>query len=175
MGVIFKILLVLVGLAAVVFAIGLGLPRNHRATSRILLEKPPEAVWAIVSDPTSLLGTWSELKSARRTSDGRGREVWEQNAGGFDMRLIVERSEAPSRLVTRIDAAEDAAFGGTWTYAITPSGANTVLTITEDGYVGNPFFRVMMAIMGKYRTIDGYLKAVAEKLEDVARPDHVRE
>ena len=174
MGVILKILLVLVGLAAVVFAIGLGLPRTHRASSRITLEKPPETVWAIVRDPASLVGTWSELKSARRTSDGQGREIWEQNAGGFDMRLIVERSEAPRRLVTRIDADEKAAFGGTWTYELTPSGGNTTLTITEDGYVGNPFFRVMMAVMGKYRTVDGYLKAVAEKLEDVARPEHVK-
>ena len=175
MGVLLRILIGLAAIVAVVFAIGLTLPRNHRATSRVTLEKPPEAIWAIIRDPASLVGTWSELKSARRTTDGQGREIWEQNAGGFDMRLIVERSQPPRRLMTRIDADANAAFGGTWTYELAPSGGNTTLTITEDGYVGNPLFRVMMAVMGKYRTIDGYLKAVAEKLEEVATPEHVRD
>ena len=53
-----------------------------------------------------------------------GREVWEQDAG-FPMRLIIESADPPRRLVTRIDADEDAAFGGTWTYIATPAGQGT--------------------------------------------------
>jgi hypothetical protein len=106
-----------------------------------------------------------------RTSASR--EVWEQNAGGFDMRLIVQSDNPPTRLVTRIDADEKAAFGGTWTYTLTPVGGSTTVSVVEDGYVGNPVFRVMMALMGKHRTIDGYLSALADKLDVVAKPEHV--
>ena len=42
MGVILRIVIGLAILAAIIFAIGLGLPRTHRAESRITLEKPPE-------------------------------------------------------------------------------------------------------------------------------------
>jgi uncharacterized protein YndB with AHSA1/START domain len=173
MGVILRIVLGLVILAAIIFAIGLGLPRTHRAQSRITLEKPPGEVWAVVRDPTALVGTWSMLKSSRRVQGAGGREVWEQDAG-FPMRLIVESADPPRRLVTRIDADEDAAFGGTWTYTLTPTGPGTTLSIVEDGYVGNPFFRVMMAVMGTHRTIDSYLRAVADKLDEPVKPERVR-
>jgi uncharacterized protein YndB with AHSA1/START domain len=173
MGVILRIVIGLGLLAAIVYAIGLGLPRNHRAESRITLEKPPGEVWTVVRDPSALVGTWSTLKSARRVQGAGGREVWEQDAG-FPMRLIIESADPPGRLVTRIDAGEDAAFGGTWTYTLTPAGRGTTLSIVEDGYVGNPFFRVMMAVMGTHRTLDGYLKAVADKFDEPVRPEHVK-
>src|SRR5688500_2180465 len=173
MGVILRIVIGLAILAAIVFAIGLGLPRNHRAQSRITLEKPAGEVWAVGRAPTALVGTWSMLKSSRRVQGAGGREVWEQDAG-FPMRLIVESADPPRRLVTRIDADEDAAFGGTWTYTLTPAGGGTTLSIVEDGYVGNPFFRVMMAVMGTHRTIDSYLKAVADKLDEPVKPEHVK-
>lgn len=173
MGVILRILIGLAVVAAILFAIGLGLPRNHRAESRITLESPPETVWNVVRDPSALVGTWSTLKSARRVESAGGKEVWEQDAG-FTMRIIVESASPPSRLVTRIDADQDAAFGGTWTYSLTPAGRGTTLSIVEDGYVGNPLFRVMMAVMGTHRTIDGYLKALADKLDEPVKPEHVK-
>ena len=173
MGVILRIVIGLAILAAIIYAIGLGLPRTHRAESRITLEKPPEAVWTVVRDPSALVGTWSMLKSAKRVQGAGGREVWEQDAG-FTMRLIIESADPPRRLITRIDADEDAAFGGTWTYSLTPAGRGTTLSIVEDGYVGNPLFRVMMAVMGTHRTLDGYLRALADKLDEPVKPEHVK-
>jgi polyketide cyclase/dehydrase/lipid transport protein len=168
------VVIALVGLIGIAFLVGLALPRNHRATSSIALRKPPAEVWAVVRDLGALQGTWKELKSARRLPDEGGREVWEQNAGGFDMRLIIESSNPPSRLVTRIDADEKAAFGGTWTYTLTPAGNGTTVSIVEDGFVTNPLFRVMMALMGKHRTLDGYLRALADKFDEPVKPEHVR-
>ena len=173
MGVILRIVIGLAILAAIIYAIGLGLPRNHRAESRITLEKPAGEVWTLIRDPSALVGTWSTLKSARRVQGAGGREVWEQDAG-FPIRLIIESANPPRRLVTRIDADADAAFGGTWTYTLNPAGRGTTLSIVEDGYVGNPFFRVMMAVMGTHRTLDSYLRAVAEKLDEPVKPEHVR-
>jgi len=166
------IVLSLAALIGIIALIGLSLPRTHRAASRITLQKPPTEVWAVVRDLGALQGTWSELKSSRRLPDEAGREVWEQNAGGFPLRLIVEQSNPSTRLVTRIDAAPDAAFGGTWTYELEPAGAGTRLTVTEAGYVSNPIFRVMMKVMGVHRTADGYLRALGTKLGERVQPVH---
>jgi len=161
-------------LAAVILAIGLALPKNPRAESRVSLETSPEEVWSVIRDPAALVEIWPELKSARQVQGAGGREVWEQNAGGFSMRLIIESSNPPRRLVTRIDADEKAAFGGTWTYTLTPTGNHgTTVSIVEDGYVNNPVFRVMMSLIGKHRTLDGYLKALADKFDEAVKPEHV--
>jgi hypothetical protein len=90
------------------------------------------------------------------------------------MRLIVEEASEPGRLVTRIDAPPDAAFGGTWTYQLEPVDGGTRLTVTEDGYVSNPLFRVMMKAMGVHRTADGYLKALGTKLGEDVTVEHVK-
>lgn len=173
-----KIALIVVGalvvLIGAVFLIGLALPRSHRATSSVTLGKPPAEVWAVIRDLSALQGTWKDLKSARRLPDAGGREVWEQNAGGFPLRLVVEESSPPSRLVTRIDAAADANFGGTWTYQLEPAGSGTRVTITEDGYVSNPLFRVMMGVMGVHRTADSYLRALGIKLGENVEPIHLK-
>ena len=174
MGVIVRILIGLATVAAVLFFIGLSLPKTHRAESRLTLETPPAEVWTVVRNPAALVGTWSDLKSSRQVQGAGGREVWEQDAGGMQMRLIIESSVPPRRLVTRIDADEKAAFGGTWTYTLTPAGNGTTLSIVEDGFVNNPLFRVMMALIGKHRTMDGYLKALADKLDEPVKPEHVR-
>ena len=164
---------VLAALTLLMAGVGFTLPREHRATSALLLQAPPERVWEIVRDPGSLEGTWSELDSVRRLPDRDGQEVWEQQAGGFDMRLIVEEAVPPTRLVTRVDAADDAPFGGTWTYALSPENGGTRLSVTENGWVGNPLFRVMMRAMGTHRTLDGYLTALAAKLGENATPTHL--
>jgi len=174
MRIVLGIVIGLIAVVAIAFVVGLLLPREHSASSRVTLKSAPAQVWPVVRDLSSLVGTWSELKSARRLPDENGKEVWEQNAGGFDMRLIVEEASEPTRLVTRIDTPPDAAFGGTWTYRVEPAGAGTQVTVTEDGYVSNPIFRVMMTVMGVHRTADNYLKALGKKLGETVTAEHVR-
>ena len=169
------VLLILVGVVAVAALVGFALPRNHRATSRVTLQRPPEEVWPTVRNLGALLGTWKDLKSARRLPDQNGKEVWEQNAGGFPMRLVVEESDPPRRLVTRIDAPPDAAFGGQWIYELEPAGTGTRITVTEDGYVSNPLFRSLMYLMGPHRTVDGYLQALSRSFGESARVEHVKQ
>jgi uncharacterized protein YndB with AHSA1/START domain len=169
------VVVALVALIGIVLVIGSALPRQHSATSSITLRKSPEQVWAVIRDLGALQGTWKELKSARRLPDEAGREIWEQNAGGFPLRLVVEEATPPTRLVTRIDAPPDAAFGGTWTYQLESAGAETRVTLTEDGYVSNPMFRVLMYAMGGvHRTADGYLRALGAKLGEPVQPVHVK-
>jgi hypothetical protein len=173
MVIVLRIVVGILAVVALVFGVGLILPRTHRASSRIALQKSPDQVWAVVRDLGALQGTWSDLKSARRLPDANGKEVWEQNAGGSSMRLIIDEAVAPTRLVTRIDAPPDAAFGGTWIYDLAPAGSGTQLTVTEHGYVSNPIFRVVMKVLGVHRTADGYLEALGKKLGETVTPEHV--
>jgi len=163
----------LLAIAAIVFVAGLILPRDHRAVSRITLHKAPEEVWPVIRDLGSLVGTWPDLKSASRLPDRDGKEMWEQNAGGYPLRLIIEESAPPVRLVTRIDAAPDAIFGGIWTYEISPAAGRSTVTVTEAGYVNNAFFRTMMKVMGVHKTADGYLTALGKKFGETVRPEHL--
>jgi hypothetical protein len=173
MRIVVGIVIGLILLVVLAFVVGLVLPREHRATSRIALHRSPEEVWPVIRDLGSLVGTWSDLKSANRLPDRGGKEVWEQNAGGFPLKLLVEESTAPVRLVTRVDAAADATFGGVWTYQIAPAPGGSTVTVTEDGYVNNPLFRTMMKLMGVHKTADGYLTALGKKLGETVRPEHL--
>lgn len=174
MRIVLIIVISLVGLIGIVALIGVALPRSHRASSRITLRKPPRDVWGVIRDLGALQGTWKELKAARRLPDQGGKEVWEQNAGGWPLRLIIDQETPPTKLVTRIDTPSDAAFGGTWAYDLAAAEGGTRLTVTEDGYVSNPIFRVMMALMGTHRTLDGFLRALGTKLGETVNPEHVK-
>jgi hypothetical protein len=55
---------------------------------------------------------------------------------------------------------------------VAPSGGGTRVTLTEDGFVDNPFFRVVSKMMGYHSTLDSYLKALAKRLGDNAEPVH---
>jgi hypothetical protein len=163
-------LAIVVGLAA---AWGNSLPREHVVASRIVLPQRIDQVWAVVRDPTPLVGVWPDLTRFTRTTDESGREVWVQTVDGFSMRLTVTQNRPPTRLVTTIDATPDAAFGGRWTYDLKPAAGGTELTVTEAGWIANPFYRVMGRLFGLHSSIEGYLKGVAQHFAEGARPERV--
>lgn len=49
----------------------------------------------------------------------------------------------------------------------------TEVSVTEDGWIANKFFRVVSKVMGYYGTLDGYLKALGAKFGDQVRPEHL--
>lgn len=173
MRILLRIVLGLIALVALLFGVGLLLPRDHVATSEIVLAQPPDSVWPVVRDLGALQGTWADLESATRLPDRDGREVWEQRVSGFPMRLVVEEERPPSRLVTRVDTDAAAAFGGTWTYVVEPAARGTRVRVTEAGWVRNPLFRVMMAVGGVHTTLDGYLRALGARFGESVAPRHV--
>lgn len=165
---------VLVGIVALVLLVGSLLPREHVAASSIVLRQPRETVWQAVRDIGSAAHWWKEVKTTQRAPNTQGRECWEQVLkNGFTLRLIVTEERPPERLVTMIDAAANAPFGGTWTYELAKVDGGTKLTVTERGYINNGLFRfISRFILGYYATQDGYLKALGKKLGEDVRPVH---
>lgn len=163
-----------VALIAVMALVGSFVPRDHRATSTITLRQPADSVWKVVRDLGAIPAWWQEMTQSERLPDRDGHEVWQQKAGGFDMPLIIVESDPPRRLVTKIGAGEGAAFGGTWTYEITPvSGEGTRISVTEAGWISNPIFRFLSRfVFGYYGSLDGYLKALGKRFGETVKPAH---
>jgi hypothetical protein len=164
----------LFGLVVVLLIVGMLLPRAHRATSVLNLPKTtPAEVWAVIRDLGRVPEFWPDVRTSERKPDRDGKEVWVQTMkNGFALPLVIEEDSPPTRLVTRIAIEGKAPFGGTWIYEITGSGTGSKVTVTEDGFIGNPLFRVVSRIMGYHSTLDSYLTALARRMGENARPVH---
>jgi hypothetical protein len=53
---------------------------------------------------------------------------------------------------------------------IVPDGSGSRITITENGEIYNPIFRVVSRAMGYTSTLDAYLESLAVKLGDQYTP-----
>ena len=163
-----------VGMLILLVIIGMLLPRDHVAASRIGLQQSPETVWSLVRDLGKVPAFWTDIKSSERQPDQEGRQVWLQRMkNGFALPLIIEEDLPPKKLVTRIAVTGKAPFGGRWIYQIAEAPGGSELTITEDGWIDNPFFRVISRLMGYHGTVDRYLRALTRHLGESGEPEHV--
>jgi hypothetical protein len=153
------------GLVVLVALIGLALPKGHRASRTVTLAAEPAVLFGIVSDFLKYPQWRSDVKTvAVDGAGGVGTVVHEDGSNGA-IPYRVEVFEPPSRMVLRI-ADPSLPFGGTWTYEIRATGTGSELTLTEDGEVGNPIFRVMQKVFfSPYQTIDTYLANLEKKLK----------
>ena len=130
---------VVVGAIAVV---GYFLPVGHEASRSADFSKPPETVYALISDLNGY-STW-----------------WPEN----ETTVEVVEAVPPSKFVTRI--AGESAFGGTWTWVIEKTPAGSRATITERGEIYNPIFRTLATnVFGLTSTMESCLAAAKRKLD----------
>jgi uncharacterized protein YndB with AHSA1/START domain len=145
-------LVIAVGVAALV---GLALPVAHQARRTAVVPGPQGEVFAAITDFARHPEWRTGVSRVTVEGGGVGARVREENRTG-SLSYRVERLEAPSRLVMRI--VDESAFGGTWTYELRPVAAGTEVTITEDGEIYNPIFRVVARfVLGYHAAIDEYL------------------
>jgi hypothetical protein len=131
---------VLAALVVLIAGIGARLPREHRASRTLRVRRPPADVWPAITAA----------------------------AGASGVPVDVLESAPPRRLVTRVRDTERN-FGGTWTIEIVAEPGGAAVTITEDGWVANPIFRVISRfVIGHHATMDGVLKQVAKALNEDA-------
>jgi hypothetical protein len=160
-------LLAIVGL---VLVIGAMLPRQHRATREITLNRSPREIYAVARDFGSapswrrnlLQVEWPEVVNGLV----RFREVSKDGSVTYE---VVE--DAPGeKLVTRI-VDRDLGYSGSWTYEFLPAENRTRVRLTEDGEVSNILFRfVSRFVFGHTSTLDSYLLALGEKFGENATP-----
>jgi hypothetical protein len=159
------VLIVMGGIAALgalTAAVGCVLPKGHKASRTVTYAATPDAVFAAIADVHRYPEWRSDLKSVDVfPDDGKGL-LFREHGGNGD--VLFETMDKPRRLVARI-AEPSLPFGGTWTYELQPGGAGTALTITEDGEVYNPIFRVIQKLFfSPYKTIDVYQADLKRRL-----------
>jgi hypothetical protein len=133
--------LLLVAAVGVIAVIGYFLPVGHEASRSAEFTKPPEAVWALIADPSRYQDWWKDA----------------------DVKTAVVESEPPSRLVTKI--VDETQFGGTWTFQLEPTTSGSRLTIVERGEIYNVVFRTLAKYaFGYTTTMDSFLAAAKLKL-----------
>jgi hypothetical protein len=177
-----KLLWFLGGIAAVlalalggVLVLGAQQPVAHTASSRATYLRPLEEVWARVAD----FPTWHEWNGAFtrvvREGDRDGKPCWRFEGAFGPMPMVVEASEPPERLVTRIPVDADLGFSGTWTYAFEPTAAGgTRLTITEDGRVESLLMRGFGALfLGPHDSMNALLVDLGESFGEPIEPEEL--
>ena len=161
------VLIVVLALALVVAlaaVIGSRLGQSHRASLSKSFPVPADVIWSAITDVESFPSWRADITRVDRLPDRNGYPVWVEQGRSGRMTLAVERLEPPRILVARI-ADPKLPFGGTWTYEISPEGAGSRLTITEDGEIYNPLFRFMARfIFGYEGTIRSYLASLEKRL-----------
>jgi hypothetical protein len=119
--------------------VGYFLPVDHRASRTAEFGKPPEIVYALISDVMNYSSWWPDN----------------------DVNVEVVEAVPPSRFVTRI--VGESAFGGTWTWDIEKTAAGSRATITERGEIYNPIFRTLAHFVFGYTSMMESCLAAAQK------------
>ena len=146
----------LAGLVLLLALIGRALPRGHVAARKATFTRPPAAVWEALTSLDAQPSWRKGLTRIERLSPTRFREHGRHGATTYELAEAAE----PSLRITRI-ADDQLPYGGRWIYELAPSGDGTSLTITEDGFIKNPVFRVLS------RTVFSTTATIEQLLRDL--------
>jgi uncharacterized protein YndB with AHSA1/START domain len=133
-------------IVAVTAVVGLTLPESHQIARSARFSAPPAAVYAVISDVAHYADWRSDIDRVEVLPDDGEGVRFAEYAGEDVVTYRIEEATPPTRLKVRIDDAS-LPFGGTWTYLLQPLEGGTSLTITEDGTIGNPIFRVVAKVL----------------------------
>ena len=161
---------ILGALVLLIVVIGWSLPVKHTAASEVTINTPAGPLYDLVTDVERYPQWRSSVERTERLPDSAGKARFREVGSDGTILYEVESTEPNRRIVTRI-ADRSLPFGGSWTYELIPRGDSTTLRITENGEVYNPLFRfVSRFVMGHTRTIDTYLRDVAQHFESAKDP-----
>ena len=151
--------------AVLVVAVGYSLPEGHRATVRAHYRQSVDIVHRAIVDVSAAPSWRTGVDSVRILTEQPLRWREHSATGTLTMEMVETTS---TRVVSRIvDTGQG--FGGTWTFEIVPHANGTTLTITEDGEVYSPLFRVMSRfVFGHYSGLENYAADLGRRFgEDV--------
>jgi len=164
----------LIALVVLPMILGMFLPRQHVAISSVTLRQPPDSLWFVMFDLASYPAWWPDVRGMELRQDDAGGEIWVQtDTQGRELPLELVKSDPPTGLVIQI-ADERLPFGGSWTYVIEPAVSGSKVTVTEEGEIFNPVFRLMARVfLGYHGTIDRYLQALGSRFGEDVAPLHL--
>ena len=145
----------------VVWFIGSRLPRQHEVVLSVNLNADIQAVWHLLNDFKAYPEWRPSVVRVQRLSDHQGKEVWqESDRHGHDVAYATMESIFNERIIRRI-VTPGLPYGGQWILALSPTSSGCSLSITEQGEIYNPMFK----IMSKY--VFGYDASIKRFIADV--------
>ncbi len=143
---------------------GLLQPVKHSVTRSIHLNQTPEVVFALLENTTTLPSWSSTVASVEPLPARDGKPVVQCTLKWGHMQMIMTQNECapPSRLVITMSKPTRTVLG-TWTYQITPDTEGCRVTLTEEGELKNPFFRLMARMRGLDTNINQTLQDLGKK------------
>jgi len=164
-----EILALLAGVGLVLYLLGRRLPREHRAIRSTRVRATPDAVFRTITDVEAFPQWRREIRSVARLDDVSGRRRYREITGQGTLSFEVTEEIPEKRLVTTI-VDEGQPFGGRWTIDLLRAGDETEVTITEEGFVNPPIFRVLSRyVFGQTATMETYLRSLERRLEAATR------
>ena len=159
------IVVALVLAVAVVFAIGWTLPVDHAASRSAQFRRPPEEVYALVSDFRNYPAWWPDVSAVDVVVDADNRTTFRQHTPDGPILMTVKDAVPPSKFVTFIDD-ESQPFGGSWTFEITPTASGGIAVDNHRARRDyNPAFRALARyVFGYTSTMESFLAAAGERL-----------
>ncbi|MBY0355753.1 MAG: SRPBCC family protein [Rickettsiales bacterium] len=158
------VLLILFAFMCGVYGYGTNLPETHELTLKTVVHQPRETVWSVV-DNYAEAPQWSHsVTRIEHLPDQENLPVWRfYGRDGRHMDVQVLESHAPQRHVSRI-VASDYPFIGSWTIELEDAGNQTLVTLTEEGRISNPVWRLIMRyILKEDQMVRGYLEELGHK------------
>jgi len=158
----FVALLVIAGV--IVYADGSSLPVNHSISVLGIIPAPPARTFDIIGDVANG-ATWrSEIKSVTMLPPDNGMDHWVEDLGDGEKMVFsateIDTADPHGHLVRKVKLDGDPRFGGTWTYDVWPgpTPSQSMLKITEDGFINPPIYRFMMAyVFGPTKNLKDYM------------------
>ena len=152
-----------IALALLVFLVGLFLPVGHTVTVAREVAATPDEVWGVITGVEEFSAWRPGVARAERLEPIGGWPAWREEGPDGTLTFAVAAVEPGRMLVTEI-VDEGLPFGGRWTYTLEPTPTGTQVTITEDGFVYNPIYRIVSRFwVGYETTADTYLEALAAR------------
>ena len=165
----------LVALLLIVALIGALLPQSHVAVRSAQIHKPSGDVWNAVTDVASAASWRNDMERVEMLppKDGRiaWREVGKHGVVSYEGELVrAPMPGVPGRFVSRL-TDKSLPYGGEWIIDVAIAGDGSIVTVTENGDVYNPFFRFISRFaMGHTASIDGYLRALGTHFGEQVTP-----
>lgn len=154
---------ILLAIPILMYITGIFISETHTATVSREISARHSEVWSAVTDIAGKTAWDPSVERVEILSDTgdvlKWREYFTDNEA-FTYEEV-SRTDSTEWIVRMAD--ENLPFGGTWTYRFEPSEKGTQVTITEDGEIYNPFFRVISKLFIGYEdTMRTYLDNLEE-------------
>jgi uncharacterized protein YndB with AHSA1/START domain len=168
MKILFRILLVILVIAAALYVYGRSIPKHQTHTRTINLKQTPEAIFALLTDLPNFPKWNRNMVKIEMLPPVDGKEATRQTfKGNMTMTIITSESTPPKHLV-RSMGDSGGPFEGSWIYDITPTAEGAQVVLTEQSTMNSVLFRLMSKFFDPTKYMDEHLEGMARHFGETA-------